>query len=127
PGQSTHPISTDAAAHSAEVRDDLAPPEAAELRHVARQVADFAFHVDRVAHAVEAEDVGRSRGGADEAHQHPDRGRLAGAVRPEVAEHLLLCHLQVELEKTAPAAIVLGQTRGPYRGQCQFRPAYKAT
>src|SRR4029077_746158 len=47
-------------AHASEVGDDLAAPQAAELWHVAGQVADLALDLDRLTDAVEAEYVRRA-------------------------------------------------------------------
>src|SRR5258708_2948662 len=52
-----HRFLVDAASHSAEEGDHLTPAEAAELWDVAGKVTDPALDFDRVAHAVEAEDV----------------------------------------------------------------------
>ena len=51
-------------------------------------VREPAVQRDRVAPRVAAEQPARARVGADEAEQHPDRRRLARAVRPEEAVHL---------------------------------------
>jgi len=97
------------ATHATEVGDHLLAAQAAELRHLARHVADLPLDGDRVALAVQAEDVRRAEGGADEAHETADGGALARAVGPEVAEHLLARDVKVEVEKAVPEPVVLGQ------------------
>src|SRR5439155_10913191 len=92
-----HSLRVDATAHAAEVRDHVLAAHAAELRDVAWQVADEALDLDRVAAAIEAENVGRPGGGTDHAHYAADGRRLARAVRAEVPENLLGLDLQVEV------------------------------
>ena len=55
-------------------------------------------------------DVGR-----DEVEQEPDRRRLAGAVRPEVAEDLALRDREREVDHAAVGAVALGQPVGDDR------------
>ena len=53
--------------------------------------------LDRLALAVEPEDLGPSLARPDQAEQQPDGRGLAGAVGPEVADHLALGDLEVEV------------------------------
>ena len=46
----------------------------------------------------------------DQVEQQAHRGRLAGAVRPEEAEHLTAFDLEIELEDPAPGSVVLRET-----------------
>jgi len=110
-----------AAAHAAEVGHDLRAAKAAELRHLAGHVAHLFLDRDIVADAVEAEDVSGPAGGPDQAHQQPDGGALAGAVRTEETENLLLRDLQVELEQAPSQPVILRQSRGVDRryGHCR--------
>ena len=65
-----------------------------------------------VAPAVESEQLGRARGGPDQAEQQADGGRLAGPVGPEVADHLAGGHLEVEVDEGIGAAVALGEPAG---------------
>ena len=56
------------------------------------------------------------RSGAIEAEQHGDGGRLAGAVRTEVAEHLSRLDLQVQAVERHGVPVALGQPLGAHRG-----------
>ncbi len=58
--------------------------------------ADAGQHRVDVTGHVGAEHAGTARGRRDEAEEHPDRGRLARAVRPEESEHRALRHHEVE-------------------------------
>src|ERR1700730_706209 len=67
------------------------------------------LHLDRLLLTIESKDRGRPSGWVNHAHEHSDGRGLAGAVGPEVPEHLALLDLEVQVEKPAPAAVVLGQ------------------
>jgi hypothetical protein len=67
-------------------------PGAAALRHI----SDPPAHLAGIFAQVDAGDHGRAAVGLDERGEHPQRGRLAGAVRTEEAEDLALGHLQVD-------------------------------
>src|SRR5207248_9364745 len=111
--QRTHAPGVDATAHPGEVGHHLAAGQASELGHVAGYVTHPALDVDRVARAVQAEDVGRAAGRPDHPHEQADRGRLAGAVRPEVAEDLLGRDLEVQVEDASAGAVILGELGCP--------------
>src|SRR5512132_4159406 len=49
---------------------------------------------------------------SERVEQGPDGGRLAGAVRPQEAEHLALVGLQVEVDDAPAGAVGLGQSLG---------------
>jgi hypothetical protein len=59
-------------------------------------VGDPALSVDRVAPGVDAEQLGAAGAGPAQPEQEPDRRRLAGSVRPEVAVDLAGSDGQVE-------------------------------
>src|SRR6266516_7938519 len=69
----------------------------------------------RVGPAVDAEQFGPAAGGAVDAEQQPDRGRLPGPVRAQVAVHLAGLDRQVEGIERQRLAVALGQALGPYR------------
>src|SRR6266536_434891 len=111
-GDLFHMRLVDTAAQCAEMADDVAATEATELRQFSRHEPDQALDLDRLRHAVQAEDRCRSASRVDEAHEQPDGRALARAVGPEVAEHLPLGNVKVEVEEASPAAVVLGQSLG---------------
>ena len=59
-------------------------------------VADLAPNGAGVADDIVPEHASRSGAWDQQCHEHLDRGRLAGAVRPEQAEELALAHLEVD-------------------------------
>ena len=99
----------DAAAHPAEVRDNLAAAHPAELGQLAGEIADVAFHRNEVTVAVEPEDRRGTGGRVDDAHQEPDRGGLARAVGAEETEDLAFSDFQIEVEEPVTRSVVLGQ------------------
>ena len=62
----------------------------------AEDVADVPPHGAGAVDNVVPQHAGRSRGRDQQRHQHLDRGRLSGAVRPEQAKELALVHLEVD-------------------------------
>src|ERR1022692_2274103 len=103
------PPPVDRSAHAAEVCDDLAPTHAAELRQLTGQVADFAFHRNGIAVAVEPENRRRPRRCVDESPEEPVLGRVARAVGSEKAEPLAFGDLEVEVEESMPRPVVLAE------------------
>src|SRR5256885_330606 len=85
---------------------------AAELRKLARHVADALLHRDRVAVGIEAEDRRRAARRVAQAHEQLDRGGLPGAVRTEEPEDLALGDVQVQIEDPSACAVVLGELLG---------------
>src|SRR3954453_19212454 len=83
--------------------------------HLTRHVRDPAVSLDRVGLAVDPEDLGPPRRLTDQPQQQPDRRRLAGAVGPEVADHLTLGHLEVEGYQSLGVPERLRQVLGAYR------------
>src|SRR5205085_3481204 len=67
---------------------------------------------DGVALRVEAEQFGAPRGRADQPEHEPDRGRLAGAVRPEEAEHFSVVDVERQIGQRVGVAVSLGETFG---------------
>src|SRR5712692_79477 len=77
-----------------------------------RHVPDPGLCPLRLRHDVDARHFGGAAGGAQQAHQHLDGGRLAGAVGPEKAEQLPGSHLEVQVLHGREAAVALGQEPG---------------
>src|SRR5690606_30107202 len=77
--------------HELLARGDLVP-RAAALRNVADATADLAG----LAQQVGARDRRPARVRRDQRREHPQRRRLAGAVRAEEAENFSLAHVQVD-------------------------------
>ena len=82
-------------------------------RRVLAREADLRAQPVGVAHAVETRDLGVPAVGLEQRREDPHRGRLAGAVGPEQAEHRARRDLEVEAVKRARLAEVLDQ---PDRG-----------
>jgi len=123
PGECRHAVPIQAAAQPRHVAHHLATSQAAELRQLARQEADQPLHLDRPRLAIDPKDLGPPARRPDHIHEKPDRGRLARPVRAQVAEHLSRRHLEVQVEQTAAAAVVLGQTLRPDRGGHRSLPS----
>ena len=97
-GLRTHP---EVAAVEVEVLPDAqAPVERVRLR----DDADQALGLRRVRDDVDAREPGPALGRDDAGREHPDRGRLAGAVRAEQPEDLTLVHVEVEVDHRADVA-----------------------
>ena len=95
-----------------EVGEELARGQPLVEPQVAGQVADPAAHARGRAARVDAEQLDPPARRPDQVEQQPDRRRLAGAVRPEEAEHLAGLDLEVEVDDAALAAVQLGQSFG---------------
>jgi hypothetical protein len=85
----------------------LAAREPVIQRELARQVADPAMDLHALPARVEAEHGDGPGGRADQIEHRPDRGGLARAVRPEVAEDLPGRDDEVEVDHAALAAVRL--------------------
>jgi hypothetical protein len=88
-------------------RHVLAPGEEVVERGLLQRGADAAAHLLAVAGDVEAGDRGGARGRRQERREHEDRGRLAGAVRPEEPVDLARRHLEVDPVDRPDAALEL--------------------
>ncbi len=89
--------------------DHLTARQPGKVRKLAGDVPDLPLDGHRVALRVHPQRAGRPAGGPDHVHQQPDGRGLPGAIWTEEAENTLALDLQVELEETTAAAIVLGQ------------------
>lgn len=80
---------------------------------VAGEVADVLVRLHRSPPRVDPEHGRPAAGRADEPEQQPDRCALAGAVRPQVPEHLSLLDAQVEVADGDDGVVVgLRETEG---------------
>src|ERR1700687_4381561 len=77
-----------------------------------RHVPNAGLRPLRLRHDVDARYPGRAARRPEQADQHLDRGRLAGAVGPQEAEELPWSHLQVQVLHGRQAAVALGQEPG---------------
>ena len=75
---------------------------------------------------VHAEHRRAALGRADEVEERADRRRLAGAVRPEVAEDLAGMHLELQIHDTAARAVGLRQVLGDDHGYVRAHGAILA-
>ena len=94
-GDALAPVGAAVAKQLAEVPEQFLGRQVVVERRVLRKVADALAHgevADRT-----AENLGTSRGRINQLHQQLQRGRLAGAVRAEKAEHFAA----VDLERQA--------------------------
>jgi hypothetical protein len=107
--QLTDALRVDAAAYPGEQTDDVSGRDGRELHQLARQVPDGLFDLQTVAAAVESQQGRGSPVGANEVHQQPDRGGLAGPIGADESEGLTRWHDQIEVEHPVAAAVVLGQ------------------
>src|SRR5262249_28999984 len=80
-----------------------------------RDDADLALDIGWVPGHIEARDERAAAGRDDCRRQHPDRRRLAGAVRAQNAEELAAPHLEVEPVDGDERAVDLAQLLGPDR------------
>ena len=119
------------AEEAAVVVEVLPDGERAVERVRLRDDADLALHVGGVAADVEAGDERAPAGRDDGRREHPDRRRLARAVRAEQAEELAAPHLEVEPvdgdERPVDLAELLGPDRRvPHAENVSHRPDYNA-
>src|SRR5262249_6813510 len=81
--------------------------------------ADLTADAERLALDVEAGDPRRAARRLEQRRQHPDRGRLAGAVRAEEAEELAGTDVEVDRVDRPDATVVATESRncdGGYGG-----------
>jgi hypothetical protein len=74
----------------------------------------MAVSLDGLALAVEPEDLAPPFRRTDEPQKQTDGGRLAGSVRTQVADHLALGDLEVEVVEGGDLAVALGETLRSY-------------
>ena len=79
------------------------------------------MRVDGVLPGVDPEQPGAAGGRSVQAEQQPDRGRLAGAVGPEVPVHLALGDLEREPVERERVPVALAELLGPDR-VCHHSP-----
>ena len=89
------------------VHDLLARTGGGERRTGLRDVADRAAHLHGLLDDVVAVDRRGAGRGAQQRHQHPQRGGLAGAVGAEEADHLALGHVEVDAVDGLDVLLVL--------------------
>ena len=73
------------------------------------QIADTPLDLERRARRIEAEHADLAGRNLGQAQHHQDRGGLAGAVRPEQAEHLALADAERDRVDGNRLAVALGQ------------------
>ena len=111
-----HLVDPGARARLVVVGEQLQVAPAGEVRVEARAFDEAGDAVERlraVDERVAAEQPRRALGRADQAEQHPQRRRLAGAVRAEVAEHVAALDRQVDVVDRDDLAVALDQARAP--------------
>ena len=99
----------DLALHLTEQMQRLGAGQRRPQACLARNIRQPSMGGDRVATAVQTEDLRPAGTRVDQPEQEPDRRRLAGAVRAEYAEHLTGRNLEVEVTQRGDVAVVLGQ------------------
>jgi len=85
-----------AALEGGEEVDDFAAGEVGPEVDVAGNEGDFLVEFDGVGPSVLAENLGRARGGAEDAKQDADGGGFAGAVGPEIGENFALVESEID-------------------------------
>jgi hypothetical protein len=93
-----------------EQRHGLADPQAIGQGRALQLAADQLPHAVRVAHRIESEHAHGPGVGPAQSLDALDRGRLAGAVGPDEAEHLAGGEIQVEPVDGHAVAVRLGQS-----------------
>ena len=110
-------VGVDRPVHPAEQMEGLGPGQRRPQVRLAGDVGEAPVRLDRLAVTVEPEDLGATRGRADEPEQEPDGGGLPGAVRSEVADDLARPDLEVEVSQRIDGAVALGEALGADRGR----------
>ena len=122
--RSASPSASSEVAHRAqagEEDEELARGQRLVEAQVAGQVPDAAPDCD-VAARVAAEELEASPRRPKQVENQPDRGRLAGPVRPEEPEHLAGRDLEVEVDDAALASVELRQPAARMTGFIADRP-----
>ena len=118
--QRARPLGRALLAEVVEAADHLQVLEAGQVlvdRGVLPRQADLSPQRRRVVTDVEAHHARRAGGGREERGQDPDRGRLAGAVRAEQAEHRPALDAQVDSAERFDVLVRLGEALGL---DCEF-------
>ena len=110
--QLVHVARIDADAQAREEREVLAARQARVEGELARDVADVPADLDALPARVQPEHDGPARRRTDEVDEEPERGRLAGSVRPQVAEDLAALDLEGEVDDAPRPAVALRQALG---------------
>jgi hypothetical protein len=87
----------------------VAPPAERRVDHRGLDKRTDVLHVSGEAVARHAEDLDPPAGRADQSEEHPDRGRLPGAVGPDEAGDDSLGHGERQPVDGEPVAVPLGQ------------------
>ena len=80
---------------------------------LAGHVGQAPMRLDRLASAVEPEDLGPAGARPGQPQEEANGGGLPGAVGPQVADNLTLGDLEIEVLQGVDVAVALGQTFGP--------------
>jgi hypothetical protein len=99
------------AAQPRQQADHLAGGHSREPRQLTGQVPHAPLHGDAVPLGVQAEQGCVTRLGPDQAHEQPDRRRLAGHVGP-MKPRTPARNVQVEVDESPALAVVLGEAAG---------------
>ena len=99
-----------AAAQATEVHEKVERRASRRRLQLAGQISDPTPNLDALVVRVHPANPGFASCRSDQVQHQPDRRRLAGAVRTEVAEHLALLDTKVEILDSARAAVELGQS-----------------
>src|SRR5450631_703163 len=97
--------------HFADELQDLAAAQIVVKNRAIGQVPHMTFDLRSVSMTVEASDSDMAAARHQNAHHHADRGRFAGTVGSEKAEHLAARHRQRQRCKRPKGAISLRQFR----------------
>src|ERR1051325_906164 len=73
--------------------------------------SELALGADRIDGDGDIADVDRAAGGTKNAGDHPERGRLAGAVRSEEPEQLAAWDVEIDRVHRGERAVALGEVR----------------
>ena len=103
----------ESATHAGEQVDGFAARQGRPQRHVAGHIGEVAVQGDGVAPRVAAEDSRVAGVGAQQAEQHPQRRRFAGAVRAEEAVHLARFDDEVEAVECSTSAVAPKRLTSP--------------
>jgi len=108
------PLGRHLAAQETKVFRVVASGEPVVHGRLTRQITHLPMHRDGVSPRVASKHLRTSGRRPEHAREQPQGGRLAGAVRPEIAEDLSRLDLKVEIAEGNPAAVGLGQPLGPH-------------
>ena len=97
------------AVHLADELQDLAAAQVVVENRIVRQIPDAPLQLDAIRLAIEPVDRDRAAARNQNAHQHADGGRFAGAVRAEEAEHLAPLDGEFEIAHGGEGAVRLSE------------------